>query len=60
MILPETGASPESLFVPSDNSFVVCKNGVCNKGTAFCPWRNKATTVFGDFGGCVTRELLSI
>lgn len=32
---------------------------MCNKTTTFCLWRNKATTVFKDFGWCVTRELLS-
>ena len=31
-----------------------------NKRTALCPWCNKGTTVFRYFGGCVTRELLSL
>ena len=51
----------ESLFfAPFDSGSVACKNRVCNNTTAFCAWRNKGTTVFGDFRGCVTRELLLI
>lgn len=42
----------------SDSSSDYWFFGVCNKRTAFCPWRNKGTTVFRCFGGCVTRELL--
>lgn len=43
----------------SDSSIDYWFFGVCNKRTAFCPWRNKETTVFKVFGGRVTRELIS-
>ena len=44
--------------MPADNSCHHWFLRVCNKRNAFCSWRNKATTVFGDFRRCVTRQLL--
>ncbi len=44
----------------SDSSYDYWFFGGGNKRTALCPWCNKGTTVFRYFGGCVTRELLSL
>ena len=46
--------------MPSDNSCHHWFLKVCNKRNTFCSWRNKATTVFEEFRGCVTRELLPV
>ncbi len=45
--------------MPSDNSCHHWFLRVCNKRNTFCSWRNKATTVFGEFRGCVTMELIA-